>query len=178
MSKEINYLIEYFAKSGNATCSVVLEFLDKNHIYIPTKFDSKKLEILAKKDKVELSEKNLKSIIENQIHKEIHKAKKTLFETIISSNFKKKKEQFDKVETMIYKCLKLYIDSLCLGFELFYIYTKDDLPKPEVFISFAKELHVKIFETVFNEEEKEILKDKLQEVMGVYLALYARYLYV
>jgi hypothetical protein len=178
MDKDINYKIEYFAKSGDATCSMVLDFLDKQSIYVPTKFDSKKIKILAKRDGIELSKENFLKLVESKIHTEIINAKKMLFKTIIQSNFKKEKEQFDKVETTIYKCLKLYIDSLCFGFELFYIYKKNHPLKPEIFILFAKELHAKIFQTIFNKEERELLKDKLQEVMGVYLTLYARYLYV
>ena len=58
------------------------------------------------------------------------------------------------------------------------MYTKDDVREPEVFIEFASGVHVKLIEMIFNKEEKELLADKLKEIMGVYLSVYARFLYV
>ncbi len=149
-----------------------------------SKYGVKSINVLAKRDGfivpsnfedalIEL-DKKLNSLID----KDIIEAKKQLFETIITSNFKKKKESFDKVESSIYKCLLSYISGLTRSLELFFVYTKNDVKEPEVFIEFANTVHEKLLNTIFNKEEKELLSDKLKEIMSVYLSVYARYLYI
>lgn len=188
MNKNINYLIEYLAKSDeekNASFyNYVLDFLKEHYIYTASKYDIKTLNVLAKRSKIELAStyndalKLLDKELQENMNSEIKEAKEQLLETIITSNFKKKKEDFDKVETSIYKCLISYVFGLTRALEIFYMYTKDDVKEPEVFIEFANGTHTKLIEIIFNKEEKELLADKLKEIMGVYLSVYARYLYI
>ncbi len=180
MNKNINYLIEYLAKSENILYQDILNFFEKEGIYTPTKYEAKTIKVLAKKSGLEIDNASilLDEKIKLELHERLIEAKKQLFETFLKANFKKKKEQFDKVETTIFKCLSSYIVGITKAFDLFYVYTKNNQQKPEIFIEFANTLHVKLFESIFNKEEKVLLEGKLKEVMSVYLALYAKYLYM
>jgi len=187
MNKNINYLIEYLAKSDEKNADFykyLLDFLKEHYIYTASKYDIKTLNVLATRNKLELALNfgnglnQLDKILEEGMNSEIKEAKEQLLETIIATNFKKKKENFDKVETSIYKCITSYIYGLTRALELFYMYTKDDVREPEVFIEFASGVHAKLLEMIFNKEEKKLLADKLKEIMGVYLSVYARFLYV
>ncbi|DAB33630.1 MAG TPA: hypothetical protein CFH82_09335 [Sulfurospirillum sp. UBA12182] len=187
MNKELNYLVEFLAKSDDKDATLykqLLDFLDENLVYTSSSYDAKKLILLAKKDNINLSlnfEENLRhldKILEMRINPEIKGAKVQLLSTLLATNFKKKKEDFDKVETSIYKCLSAYIYGLTRGLEIFYAYTLDDVKKPELFISYASFLHEQLFYTIFNKEEQKLLEEKLKEVMSIYLSLYARYLYI
>ena len=180
MNKEINYLIEYLAKSEKILYKDILYFFAKEGIYTQTKYDAKTIKALASKSGFEITdaEQLLNAKLNKEIHKRLVEAKKQLFETLIKANFKKKKEQFDKVDTSIFKCLSAYVGGLTKAFDVFYVYTKDNQQKPEIFIEFANTLHIELVKTIFNQEEKALLEDKLKEVMGVYLALYAKYLYM
>jgi flagellin-specific chaperone FliS len=179
MNKKINYLIEYLAKSENVLYKDILEQLDKNSIYTKTKYEPKTIKVLASKSGIVIddAQKLLDDTLQEEVHENLIEAKKQLFETLIKANFKKEKEQFDKVETSIFKCLSSYIIGITKAFDIFYVYTKNNQQEPEVFIEFANALHVKLVHSIFNEEEIKLLKDKLKEVMGVYLSIYARYLY-
>jgi len=187
MNKNINYLIEFLAKSDEKNADFykfLLDFLKEHYIYTASKYDIKTLNVLATRSKIVLASnfehgvKLLDKALQESMNSEIKEAKEQLLQTIITTNFKKKKEDLDKVETSIYKCITSYIFGLTRALELFYIYTKDDIREPEVFIEFASSVHVKLIKMIFNKEEKELLADKLKEIMGVYLSVYARYLYV
>lgn len=187
MNKEINYLIEFLAKFDDKQTSdfykVILDFFKNHYIYSVSKYEIKTLNVLAKRDSFEIPSsfdealKLLDKKLESIMSHDVLEAKKQLFETIVSSNFKKEKENFDKVESSIYKCLLSYISGLTRSLELFCIYTKNDVSEPEIFIEFANKMHEILLNTIFNKEEKELLSDKLKEIMGVYLSVYARYLY-
>lgn len=185
--KEINYLLEILAKSTTKQSDLyafIIDFLGEHLLYTHSNFPLKTLYILAKKEGFDFENdfeqllKRLDTLLEKNLHSEIKEAKAQLFETLLSSNFKKKKEQFDKVETSIYKCLSAYIFGLTRGLEIFYTYSLDNVKEPEVFIEYANTLHVKLLEAIFNESEKALLQTKLKEIMSVYLSLYARYLYM
>ena len=186
MIKKINYLIEFLAKSNEKNADFykyILSFLQEHYIYTVSKYDIETLNILAIRSKLEVASnfengvKLLDKILQESMNSEIKEAKKQLLKTIIATNFKKKKEDFDKVETSIYKCVTSYIYGLTRALELFYMYTKDDVREPEVFVEFASGVHIELIEMIFNKEEKELLADKLKEIMSVYLSVYARYLY-
>lgn len=186
MNKNMNYLIEFLAKSDENNADLyqsILVFFKEHYIYTSSKYDIKTLTLLAQRSKIETAVnfddglKKLDKILDTSMNSEIREAKEQLLQTIISSNFKKKKEDLDKVETSIYKCITSYIFGLTRALEIFYMYTKDDVKDPEVFIEFANSVHVKLVEMIFNTEEKELLSDKLKEIMSVYLSVYARYLY-
>lgn len=186
MNKNINYLIEFLAKSDEKNADIyknLLDFFREHYIYTSSKYEIKTLNVLALRSKIEPALnfkhglKQLDEILSKSLNSDIKEAKEQLLKTIITTNFKKKKEDLDKVETSIYKCITSYIYGLSRSLELFYMYTKDDLKEPEIFIDFANIVHVKLIEMIFNKEEKELLEEKLKEVMGVYLALYAKYLY-
>ncbi len=176
MNREINYLIEYLAKSNDPFFKVILEFFKDNSIYIPTKYEAKTIKVLADKSGFEIGNTSIDKLLNKELNKNLLKAKEQIFETIIKTNFKKNRDQFDKVETSIYKCLEAYISSLSRAFGLFIIYAKDE--PPELFVKYANILHVELLNTIFNDEEIVLLEDKLREVMSVYIALYAKYMYV
>jgi hypothetical protein len=179
MNKKINYLIEYLAKSENVLYKDILEQFEKYTIYTATKYEPKTIKLLASKTGIKIvdAQKLLEEALKEELHEDLIEAKKQLFETLIKANFKKEKEQFDKVETSIFKCLSSYIIGITKAFDLFYIYTKSNLQEPEIFIEFANTLHVKLLNKIFNKEEIVLLEKNLKEVMSVYLALYAKYLY-
>lgn len=188
MNKETNYLIEYLAKSENGKSSdfykTILEFLKINVIYTSSKYEIKTLKVLAQKNDIafplnfEDALIKLDAILELSMNSEIKEAKKQLLYTILKANFKKKKEKFDKVETSIYKTLLAYMIGLTRALEIFYMYTKDDVKKPEVYIEFSNKIHDELIELIFNKDEKALLDGKLKEIMSVYLSVYARYLYI
>ena len=179
MNKKINYLFEYLIKTEDELCRTVSAFLMKKNIYLPTKYTPKIIKIVAKQSGFVIDSSNEQ--FDYELLKELDEAlvfgKKKIFNTIIESNFKKKKEYFDKVETSIYKCLNAYILNLTKALDIFYVYTKKNQQEPEVFIEFSNTLHVELINKIFNEKERELLDGKLKEIMGVYLALYAKYLY-
>ena len=188
MNKQINYLTEFLAKNRSQKSAelykCILDFLKKHYIYTASKYDIKTLNILAKRAKLETAldfedgVTKLDYILEDIMSNDIKEAKKQLLETIIKTNFKKPKEDLDRVETSIYKCLTSYIFGLVRALEIFYVYTKDDIKEPEVFIEFASYMHKNLIDMIFNKEEKTLLEDKLKEIMSVYLSVYARELYV
>ncbi|WP_024954668.1 hypothetical protein [Sulfurospirillum arcachonense] len=188
MNKEINYLIEYLAKSNEHENSdfykSILSFFQDHLIYSSSKYEIKTLKVLAIKGGIIFPESfedaltKLDKLLESNTNNEIIEAKKQLLDTIVSSNFKKKKEHFDKVETSIYKTLIAYIAGLTRALEIFYMYTKNDVKEPEVYIEFSNKIHAELIEMIFNKEEKALLADKLKEIMSVYLSVYARYLYM
>ena len=187
MNKNINYLIEFLAKSdvkNENLYKYILDFFKSHYIYSFSKYEIKTLNFLAQRNKIDIAlnfdngVEKLDKILKESISSDIRDAKAQLLETIIKTNFKKKKENFDKVETSIYRCIVAYILGLTRALEIFYIYTKDDEIEVETYIEFANSVHIKLIEIIFNKEEKELLADKLKEIMGVYLSVYARFLYV
>ncbi len=184
LNKNADYLIEYLAKSDDKISSFyqyILDFFKKKYIYSASKYELKTLNVLAARGGVEIvsSHKDalelMEKILNKSINDETKKIKKQLLQTLITSNFKKKKENFDKVDTSIYKCIIAYISSLTRGLELFCLYTKQNPQEPELFIEFASGIHENLISMIFNEQERELLDDKLKKIMAVYLSVYARY---
>lgn len=188
MNKELNYLIEFLAKSNDDSSLYfyknILEFFKEHLLYTSSKYEIKTLKTLAMKDKIEFpcdfedALNKLDVLLDLNMNSEIKEAKQQLLETILATNFKKKKENFDKVETSIYKTLLAYIVGLTRALEIFYMYTKDNVKEPEVYIEYSTKVHEELIVLIFNNEEKKLLADKLKEIMSVYLSVYARYLYI
>jgi len=199
MNKDINYLLEYLIKiddnDNTELYKFITNFFNEHYIYTPSKYELKTLGVLANRSGFSLPEsfeqavKELDKCLEVEINGEIKEAKIQLLTTILLTNFpknqkhlkksmKKFEEKLEKVDKKIYRAITSYIYALTRGLELFYVYTLHDKKDPELYIDFSNRLHIELIELIFNEKEKELLADKLKEIMSVYLCVYARYLYM
>lgn len=201
MKKEILYLTEYLAKSESVDASAFYELLVQNltslELYMPTKFTQAQIGSLmsrqglcAPSDFLE-GVKALDAAFESALPKPLQEAKKSLFMTLLSVNFPKKKgflnvsldlflSQLEPVEKSIYENLLAYVAGLNRALALFFVLGKEDAQNftPERLVAFGESLHVKLLEFLFNEEEKALLSQGLKELLGVYLSLYGKYLYM
>lgn len=201
MKKEILYLTEYLAKSQSDDASAFYELLVQNltslELYTPTKFTQAQIGSLMSRQGFCAPSgfveglKALDTAFEKALPKPLQEAKKSLFMTLLSANFPKKKgflnvsldlflSQLEPVEKSIYENLLAYVAGLNRALALFFVLGKEDVNNftPERLVAFGESLHVKLLEFLFNEEEKALLSQGLKELLGVYLSLYGKYLYM
>lgn len=201
MKKEILYLTEYLAKSESEQertfYALLIENLAVLEVYSPTKFTQAQIGSLMLRQGLNVPSsckegiQALDSLFESVIPKPLHEAKKTLFMTLLNGNFPKKKgflsvsldlflSQLEPVEKSIYENLLAYVSGLNRALAFFFILGKEDAQNftPERLVAFGESLHGKLLDFLFNEEEKALLSQGLKELLGVYLSLYGKYLYM
>ena len=201
MKKEILYLTEYLAKSENAQEKAFYELLVQTltslELYTPTKFTQVQIGSLMSRQgfctpsNFEEGVKALDSVLDVALPKPLQEAKKSLFMTLLNANFPKKKgflsvsldlflSQLEPVEKSIYENLLAYVSGLNRSLALFFVLGKEDAHNftPECLVAFGESLHVRLLKLLFNEEEKALLSQGLKELLGVYLSLYGKYLYM
>ena len=201
MKKEILYLTEYLAKSDNeqekAFYQLLVQTLTSLELYTPTKFTQAQIRALMSRQGLDVpatfeeSVKALDSTLDAALPKALQEAKKSLFMTLLNANFPKKKgflsvsldlflSQLEPVEKSIYENLVVYVAGLNRSFALFFVLGKEDAHNftPERLVAFGESLHDKLMVFLFNEEETALLSQGLKELLGVYLSLYGKYLYM
>lgn len=201
MKKEILYLTEYLAKSESEQertfYALLIENLSVLEVYSPTKFTQAQIGSLMLRQGLNVPSsfkegiQALDSLFESVIPKPLQEAKKTLFMTLLNGNFPKKKgflsvsldlflSQLEPVEKSIYENLLAYVSGLNRALAFFFILGKEDAQNftPERLVAFGESLHGKLLDFLFNEEEKALLSQGLKELLGVYLSLYGKYLYM
>ncbi len=201
MKKEILYLTEYLAKSESEQertfYALLIENLAVLEVYSPTKFTQAQIGSLMLRQGLNVPSsfkegiQALDSLFESVIPKPLQEAKKTLFMTLLNGNFPKKKgflsvsldlflSQLEPVEKSIYENLLAYVSGLNRALAFFFILGKEDAQNftPERLVAFGESLHGKLLDFLFNEEEKALLSQGLKELLGVYLSLYGKYLYI
>lgn len=201
MKKEILYLTEYLAKSEseqkNAFYALLMQILASLELYTPTKFSQAQIGSLMQRQGLSMPSsceegiKALDAAFEATLPNPLQEAKKSLFMTLLNANFPKKKgflnvsldmflSQLEPVEKSIYENLLAYVSGLNRSLALFFVVGKDDTRNftPERLIAFGESIHDKLLEVLFNEEEKALLYQGLKELLGVYLSLYGKYLYL
>lgn len=199
MKKQIIYLTEYLAKSPHehAFYAVVVQTLGSLELYAPSKFSQPQIVALMKHQgfqapsSLEEGVKMLDQAFDQALPNDLQEAKKSLFMTLLQANFPKKKgflsvsldlflSQLEPVEKSIYENLLAYVASMNRALSLFFILAQEDVLRfsPEQLVRFAETLHVNLFELLFNEEEQALLHQGLKELLGVYLRLYGKYLYM
>ncbi|WP_333804083.1 hypothetical protein [Sulfurospirillum sp.] len=201
MKKEILYLTEYLAKSEGEQerifYALLMQNLASQELYTPTKFTQAQIETLMSRQGFSPPSgfiegtKALDAAFESALPAPLQEAKKSLFMTLLNVNFPKKKgflsvslelflSQLEPVEKSIYENLLAYVAGLNRALALFFILGKEDTQNfaPERLIAFGESLHDKLLEFLFNEEEKALLSQGLKELLGVYLSLYGKYLYM
>lgn len=198
MKKNILYLTEFLSKCDNEvvrelyqTMLLALQSVDS---YTPSKYSQKQLQTIMHHHAHSVPNSFTEAIVlldaalEESLPLTITTLKKQIFITLLASNFPKKKaflevsidffiSQLEPVEKHIYDNLLSYILGLNRALGLFYILS-DAKSSPEVFIDYGNTLHVKLFELIYNEEEQALLQDAHKELLGVYLSLYGKYLYM
>jgi hypothetical protein len=196
MKKEIIYLIEYLAKSHTQGVaepySAILDALSTFEIYSPSKYDQTKIKVLMHHggwnvplgcDDAILQ---LDKALETLLPIEITNLKKSVFKTLIASNFPQKKaflehsyaffiSQLEPVEKSIFDNVTSYVLHINRGLAIFY--SVREKQSPENFVAFGNALHVKLLALIYNEEERSLMNDGLKELLGVYLGIYGKYLY-
>jgi hypothetical protein len=200
MKKTILYLIEFLAKSPDALgmpYAFMLDDLAVMELHTPTKFSQPQIVALMRHQglnaPMSFTEglKALDSTLEQLMPQTLHEAKKTLFTTLLATNFPKKRgflnhsldlflSQLEPVEKSIYDNLLAYVAGLNRGLGFFFCLAKEE-PEyftPEAFVRFSESLHVRLLELIFNEEEQGYLSQGLKELLGVYLSLYGKHLYM
>jgi len=201
MKKEILYLTEYLAKSEGeqerAFYALLMQNLASLELYTPTKFTQAQIgSLMSRQGSCAPSgfiegTKALDAAFELALPKPLQEAKKSLFMTLLSVNFPKKKgflnvsldlflSQLEPVEKSIYENFLAYVAGLNRALALFFVLGKEDAQNftPERLVAFGESLHVKLLEFLFNDEEKALLSQGLKELLGVYLSLYGKYLYM
>ena len=196
MKKEISYLFEYLCKNEKPEeaqlYASIAHALEKRLLYVPSQYTQEKLTILmrhmgyAVPTNYEEAIKRFDALIEAFLPKPLFEAKKTLFMSLLSSNFPKKKgflehsfalfeSQLEPVEKSIYHNLSAYVKSINRGLGLFFIFGEKSTP--EMLIAFTNDLHVNLLQKIYNEEEKTLLQQGLSELMAVFIGLYGKYLF-
>ena len=201
MKKEILYLTEYLAKNESdhegAFYNLLVQNLVSLELYTPTKFTQAQIgSLMARQGFCEPSSfeegvKALDTALDTALPNPLQEAKRTLFMTLLTANFPKKRgflsvsldiflSQLEPVEKSIYENLLAYVSGLNRSLALFFVLGKEDASNftPERLVLFGESLHVKLLELVFNDEEKALLSQGLKELLGVYLSLYGKYLYM
>ena len=197
MKKEIIYLTEYLAKSHTKgefePYESILYVLNTLEIYTPSKYDQAQILALIKHGggSVPASFNEaiiyLDKVLERFLPQEIGSLKKSIFYTLIASNFPQKKgflehsyalfiSQLEPVEKTIFDNLTSYELHINRGLGIFY--SVGEKQSPENFVSFGDALHVKLLELIYNEEERALLDNGLKKLLGVYLGIYGKYLYM
>lgn len=197
MKKEIIYLSEYLAKSNIQgefePYEAVLQVLNTLEIYTPSKYDQTQIQVLLKRSGFDVPSSfeeailQLDKVLEGFLPKEISTLKKSIFNTLIASNFPQKKgflehsyalfiSQLEPVEKTIFDNLTSYVLHINRGLGIFYSVGENQ--SPENFVAFGNALHVKLLELIYNEEERSLMSDGLKELLGVYLGIYGKYLYM
>jgi len=201
MKKEILYLMEYLRKSTQAPEHVFYECMIQTlatlELYQPSKYTQTQLFTLMQhqnqtspKDAQEAAKMVDKSL-EDLLPIPLREAKKKLFITLLQSNFPKKKSfltvslelfvsQLEPVEKNIYENLLGYVSALNRALSFFYALAKENAKTfdPESLVDFGDALHVNLLGLLFNKEERNYLAAGLKELLGVYLSLYGKYLYM
>lgn len=197
MKKEIIYLIEYLAKSPikdeSKPYEAILDGLNTLEIYTPSKYKQAQINILLKHAGLDrpldfvAAVLQLDKVLENFLPNEISTFKKSIFHTLIVSNFPQKKgflehsyalfiAQLEPVEKTIFENLTSYVLHINRGLGVFC--SVGEKQSPENFVTFGEALHVRLLELIYNKEERDLLADGLKELLGVYLGLYGKYLYM
>ena len=197
MKKEIIYLSEYLAKSqikgAFEPYEAILQVLNTLEIYTPSKYDQVQIQVLLKHGgwsvpySFEEAVLQLDKVLESFLPNEISTLKKSIFHTLIASNFPQKKgflehsyalfiSELEPVEKTIFDNLTSYVLHINRGLGVFC--SVENMQSPENFVAFANALHVKLLKFIYNEEERLLMNNGLKELLSVYLGIYGRYLYV
>ncbi|OHE11890.1 MAG: hypothetical protein A2329_05365 [Sulfurimonas sp. RIFOXYB2_FULL_37_5] len=197
MKKEIIYLSEYLAKNQTKgefePYEAILHVLDTLEIYTPSKYDQTQIQVLFKRSGLDVPSYfeeavlQLDKVLESFLPSDITTLKKSIFLTLIASNFPQKKgflehsyalfiSQLEPVEKTIFDNLTSYVLHINRGLGVFY--SLGEKQTPENFVAFGNALHVKLLTLFYNEEERALLDDGLKELLGVYLGIYGKYLYM
>lgn len=196
MKKEITYLFEFLCKNEKPEeaqlYASIAHALEKRLLYVPSRYTQEKLNILMRHmgylvpTSYEEAIKHFDTVLEAFLPKPLFDAKKTIFMTLLTSNFPKKRgflehslalfeSQLEPVEKSIYHNLSAYVKSINRGLGLFFILGEKSTP--EILIAFTNDLHVNLLQTIYNEEERTLLKKGLSELMAVFIGLYGKYLF-
>ncbi len=196
MKKEIIYLMEYLSKSDKddeaKLYQAIIHALERTVLYTPSRYTQEKLCILMRHATFETPEnfqealKLLDARFEELIPSSLMQMRKTIFKTLLISNFPKKKSflehslalfesQLEPVEKNIYQSIMAYV--MGLNRALCFFFLLGEKSTPEMLLTFSSTLHVTLMESIFNEEEKVLLEKGLKELMGVYVGIYGKYLY-
>jgi len=196
MKKEMIYLLEYLSKSVQTDVAQVYcaigEELERTLLYAPSRYSQTNIQTLMSRSGYRVPSQSeeavmmLDTLLEIAVPQTLKEYRKTIFHTLLMANFPTKKSflehslalfesQLEPVEKSIYHTIFTYVVCLNRALSLFYILGKKSTP--ESLISFSQALHVRLLSLVFNEEEKAFLTKGLQELMGVYVGLYGKYIY-
>ena len=201
MKKTILYLIEFLAKNPDPLVIVsyvpLIEGLEALDLHTRTRFSHEQILVLMQRQglqapsSVEEACRMLDDMLDQMLPQTLREAKKQLFTTLLQANFPKKKHflnhsmslflsQLEPVEKSIYEALLAYVTTLNRALSLFFCLAVDDAERlsPERFVGFGETLHVRLVAVIFNEEEKALVAQGLQELLSVYLRLYGQYLYM
>lgn len=197
MKKEIIYLMEYLSKSPSIgeseLYSVIISALENSDVYIPSKYNQTQINALMLR--IDMTPPNsfseavvgLDKAIELLLPEEIATMKKSIFHTLMVSNFPQKKgflehsyaffiSQLEPVEKSIFDNLTSYV--LCLNRGLGIFYSVGQNHSPEAFIAFGNTFHKELMRLIYNDEEQKLLGEGLKSLLGVYLGMYGKHLYM
>lgn len=196
MKKEIIYLLEYLSKSEKSEEAelyrAIVMALEATLLYAPSSYSQVKIQTLMRhanyevpqtfKEAITLLDARLEALLPSSLVQMRH----TIVKTLLISNFPKKKgflehslalfeSQLEPVEKNIYQNIMAYVIGLNRALCLFFLLGEKSTP--EMLLTFSRTLHVTLIASIFNEEEKTLLEKGLQELMGVYVGIYGKYLY-
>lgn len=196
MKKEITYLLEYLSKSEKSEeaglYKNIVSALEGTILYAPSIYSQTQIQALMRRANYDVPKTFkeaftlLDTRLDSSLPPSLIEVRKTILKTLLISNFPKKKgflehslalfeSQLEPVERNIYQSIMAYVIGLNRALSLFFVLEEKSMP--EKLISFSQELHVKLMTSIFNEEERELLEKGLNELMGVYIGIYGKYLY-
>lgn len=196
MKKESIYLLEYLSKNEKSEeahfYKKIVSALENTLLYTSSRYTQNQLKTLMKHSGYAVPENfqealnRLDSVLESALPKNLIELRKSIFSTLLVSNFPKKKSflehslalfesQLEPVEKSIYQNLSAYVISLNRGLALLFLL--EPKSRPEMLIVFSKTLHVNLLEMIYNQEERELLTQGLSELMGVFVSVYGKFFY-
>jgi len=196
MKKEMMYLLEFLRISEQADIAqiylAIADGLENALLYVPSRYTPTKVQVLMRHSGYcvpqtsEEATKRLDSLLETSLPENLIQSRKVIYHTLLRSNFPKQKgflehslaifeSQLEPVQKSIYQNISTYV--ICLNRALALFFTLDKKSSPESLFFFSQSLHVSLLSLIFNEDEKAFLAKGLQELMGVYVGLYGKYLY-
>lgn len=196
MKKEIIYLLEYLGKSENDNAAnlpkEMILALETTLLYSPSHYSQTKIQTLMRHLNYHVPETFEEALtlfdarLEAMLPSSLLAMRKTILKTLLASNFPKKKSflehsltlfesQLEPVEKNIFQSIIAYVIGLNRALSLFFILGEKSTP--EMLLNFAQFLHVKLLASLLHEEERVFLEKGLNELMGVYVGIYGKYLY-
>lgn len=191
--KQLSYLLEYLALDEKSELNTfykkIREGLAKEKLHTPSSFSHEQIAILMKKHtkldikNITSAKKTLIKIREFLLSSTLQEYKKQILHTLLKVNFPKQNIELEKslfefeagltpVEVKMYKLIGGYIASITEALD---IYVALDSSKESSFESlkgYSLDIHAEVMETLFYQEERDVIASSLEKTAIIYAGAY------